>query len=98
MTYELDIPSGTKIHPVISVAYLSQYRLYKDPFQCVPPPFGPVEYDNSGFKASTDGEWELERIVDHRTKRSGTEYLVRWKGFGPQYDAWMKQDELEYVR
>ena len=40
----------------------------------------------------------MERIVDHRTKRSGTEYLVRWKGFGPQHDAWMKQDELKHAR
>ena len=98
LAYELDIPSGTKIHPIISVVYLSRYRSYKDPFQRVPPPLGPVEYDNSGFKASTDGEWKLERIVDHRTKRSGIEYLVRWKGFGPQYDVWMKQNELKYAR
>ena len=83
LVYELDIPLGTKIHPVISVAYLSRYRSHKDPFQCVPLPPGPVEYDNSGFEVLVDGEWELERIVDHCTKRSGTEYLVRWKGFGP---------------
>jgi len=68
LAYELDIPLNTKIHPVISVVYLSRYRSYEDPFQRVPPPPGPVEYDNSGFEASADGEWELERIVDHETK------------------------------
>ena len=77
LAYELDIPLGTKIHPVISIVYLSRYRSHEDLFQRVPPPFGPVEYNNSNSEVLANGEWELERILDHCTKRSGIEYLVR---------------------
>jgi len=83
LAYELDIPKDTRIHPVISIAYLSRYRTHQDPFQRVPPAPGPVEYDNSGPETSADearhGQHrELERIVDHRVKRNGTtKYLVQ---------------------
>ncbi len=86
LVYELDIPpfeSGKGIHPVISFSHLSRYRTYEDPFKCVSLPLGPVEYCNS----DSDDEWELECIVDHKTKPDGTiKYLVRWKGYGLKWD------------
>jgi hypothetical protein len=104
LVHRLDIPTYTKIHSVISVAHLSRYRTHEDPYHCVPPPPGPVESSpRSDTEASTDGtrdnkHWELKRIVEHRTKRGKTEYLVRWKGYGPQDDSWKKAAELIRVK
>ena len=81
LAYELDIPpfeSGKGIHPVISLSHLSRYRTYEDLFKCVPLLLGPVEYCNS----DSDDEWELECIVDHKTKPDGTtKYLIYWKEY-----------------
>ena len=39
--------------------------------------------------------WEIDGIVEHRRTRNGaTEYLVRYKGYGPEYDEWMADDVL----
>jgi hypothetical protein len=98
LAYELDIPppeSGKGIHPVISLSHLSRYRTHEDPFKRVPLPPGPVEYCNS----DSDDEWELERIVDHKTKPDGTtKYLVRWKGYGPKWDSWKTMKQLNHAK
>ena len=77
LAYKLDIPppeSGKGIHLVISLSHLSRYRTYEDLFKCIPFLSRPVEYYNS----DSDDEWELERIVDYKTKPDGTtKYLVR---------------------
>jgi len=39
--------------------------------------------------------WEIDGIVEHRsTRNGGAEYLVRYKGYGPEYDEWMADDVL----
>ena len=39
--------------------------------------------------------WEIDGIVEHRRTRSGVnEFLVRYKGYGPEYDEWMEEDTL----
>ncbi|SRR6266566_7563028 len=82
LAYELDIPPfefGKGIHPVISFNHLFKYRIYEDLFKCISFLSRPVEYCNS----DSDDEWELERIVDYKTKPDGTiKYLVCWKGYG----------------
>jgi hypothetical protein len=81
LAYKLDIPpleSGKDIYLVISLNHLSRYRIYEDLFKRIPFPLGPVEYCNS----DSDDKWELERIVDHKTKPDGTtKYFVCWKGY-----------------
>ena len=72
LVYELDISVGTKIHPVVFIVYLSRYRSYEDPFQCVLLSFGPIEYNNSDISGDSKQEgkyWKLEHIVAYNTKR-----------------------------
>lgn len=44
--------------------------------------------------------FELERLLNRRIIRRGrnatptTQYLARWKGYGPQYDTWLSLKEL----
>ena len=33
-------------------------------------------------------EYEVEAIVGHRRKGKTVQYLVRWAGYGPQFDTW----------
>ena len=33
-------------------------------------------------------EYSVEAVVGHRRKRRGMEWLVRWEGYGPQFDTW----------
>ena len=39
------------------------------------------------IKPATE-EYSVEAIVGHRHKRRGMEWLVRWEGYGPQFDTW----------
>jgi len=39
--------------------------------------------------------WEIDGIVEHkRTRNGGSEFLVRYKGYGPEYDEWMTVDAV----
>ncbi|GAB0095381.1 hypothetical protein DMENIID0001_107570 [Sergentomyia squamirostris] len=41
-----------------------------------------------------DKEWEVDRIVDVRYKKSGREFLIKWKGWGANYDSWEPEKHL----
>ena len=72
LAYELELPKGSKIHPVISVQYLTKYNCDNDPFQRRPPPPRPIDY------ISSDGEGDfylVDRIVETQSQeqeRSGS--------------------------
>ncbi len=87
LAYRLDIPSNWRIHDVISVAHLEPATAPEDdPYRRrrLEQP-EPVVVDG-------ENEWEIERILRKRVYRRGrdftTEYLVRWLGYGPEYDTW----------
>lgn len=45
--------------------------------------------------ASDEEEYEVEKIIHHRKFSNGNvEYLVRWKGYGPDDDTWEKEKNL----
>jgi Chromo (CHRromatin Organisation MOdifier) domain len=40
-------------------------------------------------------EYEVEAIIDHDEHDDGTmQFLVRWKGYGPDEDLWIPDSEL----
>lgn len=41
-----------------------------------------------------DQEYEVESILDHKTSKSGRQYLIRWKGFDSTEDSWQKESNL----
>ena len=46
-------------------------------------------------KQVESNEFEVEAIVGHRRKRNALQFLVRWSGYGPQFDTWEPQQGLK---
>lgn len=84
VTYRLELPDSMKCHNVFHVSQLLEYK-YDGRAQPPPPP---IDFDDG-----EGGTWlEIDTILAHRiVKRGSTEvkqYLVRWKGYGPEHDEW----------
>jgi hypothetical protein len=98
--FRLELPPHYTIHDVISIAHLEPSPSPRsDPYARTIPAedLTPVYTHDSG-----DEEWELDAIVKKRTigKGSGrkTQYLGRWKGYGPEWDRWFDESELQNAR
>lgn len=66
-----------------------------DPFQRTAPPPPPVHVDGDTERVKS---YELEKIVTTRQiARRDIEYLIRWKGFGPEHDFWRNKSEMGNV-
>ena len=60
-------------------------------------PAGLVEQVPESLRAAgelEDDVYHVERLVDRRTRRGRVEYLVRWRGYGPEDDSWERRDHL----
>ena len=98
LAYRLDVPSDWRIHPVFSVAQLEPAPdPAEDPFQRPRPQHPPlvfVEGDTDKHKS-----FEIDRLLNKRTIRKGRglaiEYLVRWTGYGPEWDRWYNIKDLD---
>ena len=94
LAYRLDLSSHWRIHPVLFIAQLEPASAsHTDPFQRPEPDHSEsvfVEGDIANVKS-----FEVERLIDRRQiKRRGLEYLVRWRGYGPEDDQWRNLFEL----
>lgn len=90
LAYRLNLPAHWKIHPVVSIQQLEPAPDEPDPYNRVPydnPPSVYVEGDTENDKS-----YEIERLLNKRVIKRGrgesTQYLVRWKGYGPEDDRW----------
>jgi RNase H-like domain found in reverse transcriptase/Reverse transcriptase (RNA-dependent DNA polymerase)/Integrase zinc binding domain/Chromo (CHRromatin Organisation MOdifier) domain len=83
--YRLHLPTDYHIHNVFNVSRLEPYvrRVGED----LP------ERPKSIILDDGEEQWEVETILGKR-KRSGiTQYLIRWLGWGLEYDSWVPEDE-----
>ena len=43
-------------------------------------------------------EWEVEKVLDHRDRKQGnrvlTDYLIAWKGYGPEHNSLRARDRI----
>ena len=87
VAYEIDLPTGSRLHPVFHTSLLKPYKA--DPSNSrrviLPPPILPL-----------DGEkgWIIEQILDVRKKGNGHQYLIKWEGFGDEDNTWETRTSL----
>ncbi|KNZ80212.1 Testis-specific chromodomain protein Y 2, partial [Termitomyces sp. J132] len=46
-------------------------------------------------KVKDEYRYEVDQILDSRLVRRRPQYLVRWKGYGPEDDTWEPQKNLD---
>ena len=86
LSYELKLPTSWKIHPVFHASLLTPYHkneIHGPNFPAPPPDL----IDN-------EEEYEIEWILKHRGPPKNRSYLIRWKGYTAEEDAWLKEAEL----
>ena len=81
--YEIELPASMRIHNVFHVSLLKPYH---ETGNYQPPPCtlfidGDVQYD-------------VAEIADVRSRGKVKEYLVKWTGYGSDYDTWEPEDGL----
>jgi hypothetical protein len=81
--YELDLPSSFQGHNVINVSYLKRHVKMDDDSSPPPPP-----------EPTTEGEFEIDRILKMRIRYNRPEYLVRWKDATEAEDQWLTEKRL----
>jgi hypothetical protein len=88
VAYELTLPPSLKgVHPVFHVSKLRQH-LPDLISGCQAPTPSPIAIDGTN-------EWEVEDILDCRVRGKHRQYLVSWKGFGPQENSWEPDVNLQ---
>jgi len=76
-----------KIHPVFHISLIKQHRTTDEFEREIPPP--PIITNEN-----ENDEYEVENILDMKTKHKKKYYLVKWKGY-PLYDAtWEPESNL----
>jgi hypothetical protein len=88
--YRLKLPTTlSRVHDVINISFLERWidPVTAEPSRKSNPPPTPImaEEQDSGVQKEY---YEIEQILDHRTYYGKKQYLVRWKGYGPEDDSW----------
>ena len=87
VSYELELGTKIRAHPVFHVSSLKEYFELPD---------GDPRREDAPIEI-VDGvvENEIESILRSRKKRNRTEYLVKWKGFEHDDNEWLPESELK---
>ena len=80
VSYRLTLPATLRIHPVFHVSLLKPYHQGPHSYSGrTPQPSAPILVEDYV-------EYEVEKILDKRTRYNHIEYLVKWLGY-PEYDS-----------
>ena len=89
----VQLPKDLKIHGTVNITHVKPFMTpnasHWDHKRPLPPiPSGPKQ-----------GEYEVEQILNSRINPrrradGGLQYLVRWKGYGPDADLWLPGREV----
>jgi hypothetical protein len=92
VAYRLRLPKSLKVHPVFHVSLLQPWHVDSDmphPNVLSRPP--PVDAEEDRFF--------VDSLLDKRQRKRGrgvsVEYLVRWRGYGPEDDMWINAKQID---
>uniref|UniRef100_A0A803KEW4 Chromo domain-containing protein n=1 Tax=Xenopus tropicalis TaxID=8364 RepID=A0A803KEW4_XENTR len=85
-TVRLELPPELKISNSFHVSLLKPARVVR---QRSPPP--PVSVEGQA-------EYAIQRLVDSRLSRGRLQYLVYWKGYGPEERSWVPASDVRADR
>lgn len=94
--YRLHIPDTYLMNPTINIEHLRPYR--EAPAEAYPGITRPLVPDPRQSELLASEEYEVEDIVTWRRNKSRwnrIEFLVRWKGYGPEDDTWQTPLDLQ---
>jgi hypothetical protein len=91
VAYRLKLPPTLKVHPVFHVNLLQPWHTHPElPHPAVMSPPPPVDVEEDRFY--------VEKLLDKRQRKRGRgvsiEYLVRWRGYGPEDDMWINMKQI----
>jgi hypothetical protein len=91
--YKLKLtPAFAQVHPVFHITLLR--KATPDEILERPKPSHPEpEIDEEGEEA-----FEVEEVLDSRLYRRKLEYLIKWKGYGPEWNLWVPEEDAEGAR
>ena len=58
-------------------------------------PNGEPDVDITLQASAEEPEFEIEKIMNHRTRLGKNEYLVKWKGYPLEEDGWEPEANLQ---
>ncbi len=96
--YKLKLPTNWHIHPVFNKSLLTPYTPPAFPNQEQPPPPPPDLIDS-------EEHYEVKKVLDSREckvrGKAGEpwhwvmDYFVKWKGYGPESNSWVREDNMD---
>ena len=89
--FKLKLPLHWRIHPVFHASLLDPYQENKIGGREQTRPM-PLEIVNGEL------EYEVEAVLDSRVWRNRLQYLVGWKGYGPEERTWELVENLENAK
>jgi hypothetical protein len=90
-TVKVEVPPRLRqITPIQNVEYLTPYISRK-------PEIGPLVQHDPPNLVDNEEEFEVEDIIAHRGQGNRTQYLVRFKSYGPEDDLWLPAKNLAHA-
>ena len=77
VNYRLELPKGSRLHPVFHISLLEPA-----------PKNATVETDTAIQPEFEPDVYEVEKILDKRSVKGRTEYLVKWKDYSEAESSW----------
>ena len=83
---KLRLPSLMRIHPVVNVSQIVQYKEQVR---------GQKKEEGKPVEVEGVEEWKVEKILNKKKMRGVEKYLVWWKGFTAERDTWERRENLK---
>ena len=85
---KLQLPSLMRIHLVVNVSQIVQYKEQVK---------GQKKEEGKPVEVEGVKEWEVEKILNKKKMRGVVKYLIQWKGFTAEGDTWKRKENLKNV-